>query len=211
VKSIRKQPFTSWSHILLAAFFALMQLVAGASALYAQQITIKLAPEQTRVEFTLGATMHTVRGSFQLKSGLMTFDTTTGKADGRIVVNATSGQSGDSSRDARMHKDVLETGKYPEIVFIPGQVEGGIPPQGNLHAVVHGILRLHGADQQLDMTVQGKRTANGITAATDFAIPYVKWGLKNPSNFLLHVSEEVQIHVETTASATAVANPALPH
>jgi polyisoprenoid-binding protein YceI len=181
-----------------------MQLAAGTSALYAQQITIKLAPEQMRVEFTLGATMHTVRGSFQLKSGSMTFDTTTGKADGRIAVDATSGQSGDSSRDARMHKDVLETGKYPEIVFIPGQVEGRIPPQGDFHAVVHGVLRLHGADHELNLPVQGKRTASGITAATDFVIPYVKWGLNNPSNFLLHVSDVVQIHVEISASAAGL-------
>jgi polyisoprenoid-binding protein YceI len=208
VNSIRKQPLASWSHVLLAALFAFVQLAAGASALHAQQITLKLASEQTRVQFTLGATMHTVHGSFQLKSGLMTFGTASGKADGRIVVDTTSGQSGDLSRDARMHKDVLESAKYPEIVFIPGRMEGQIPPLGDFHVVVNGILRLHGADHQLDLTVQGKRTADSITAATDFVIPYVKWGLKNPSNFLLHVSEEVQIHVETTASTAA--GPAQP-
>jgi polyisoprenoid-binding protein YceI len=196
VKSIPKPPATSPTHILLATFLALMQLAAGASALYAQQITVKLAPEQTKVEFSLGATMHTVHGSFQLKSGSMTFDTASGKADGRIVVDATSGESGDSSRDVRMEKDVLESGKYPEIVFIPSKIEGQIPAQGAFRVVIHGLLRLHGGDHQLDAAVQGTRTPIAITASTDFVIPYAKWGLKNPSKFLLHVSGEVQIHVE---------------
>jgi polyisoprenoid-binding protein YceI len=186
----------------------LAQFFLAISPLNAQQLAIKLAPERTRIQFTLGATMHTVRGGFHLKSGAMIYNPLTGKADGRFIVDATSGESGDPSRDARMHAGVLESSRYPEIVFIPSQVQGQIPSQGDFRVVVRGTLRLHGADHDLSLSVSGKRTSAGIIADADFAVPYVEWGLKNPSNFLLRVSKEVAIHVETTAPLTSLAEMA---
>jgi len=122
VRAIPNLSCASLPRHLPAILFVLTQIFTAAPEINAQEVTVKLAPVQTKVEFTLGATMHTVHGSFQLKSGSITFDTTSGKADGRIVVDATSGESGDSSRDARMEKEVLESGKYPEIIFIPSQL-----------------------------------------------------------------------------------------
>jgi polyisoprenoid-binding protein YceI len=200
----RNRPF-SLAGIRFAALYAFAQFLVAASPLHAQQLAIKLTPERTRVQFTLGATMHTVHGTFQLKSGAMIFDTSSGKADGRFVVDPASGETGDSSRDARMHADVLESSRYPEIVFTASQVEGQIPLQGDFHVTVHGVLRLHGADHELHLSVRGSRTSSGITASADFVVPYVKWGMRNPSNFLLHVSQEVQIHVEATAPLTPLA------
>jgi hypothetical protein len=52
----------------------------------------------------------------------LSFDRDSGKAGGEIVVNARSGESGNESRDARMHKEILETAKYPEVLFRPAQV-----------------------------------------------------------------------------------------
>jgi hypothetical protein len=38
-----------------------------------------------------------------------------------------------------------------------------------------------------------------LTAATDFMIPYIEWGLNNPSTFVLKVSDKVQMHIEAAA------------
>jgi hypothetical protein len=43
---------------------------------------------------------------------------------------------------------------------------------------------------------------NSYSATTHFTVPYVAWGLKDPSNFLLHVSNQVDIDVETTTMPT---------
>jgi hypothetical protein len=39
------------------------------------------------------------------------------------------------------------------------------------------------------------------TATAHFVVPYVKWGMKNPSTFVLRVSEKVDIDVRLVAQA----------
>jgi len=36
---------------------------------------------------------------------------------------------------------------------------------------------------------------NNLEAQTHILIPYVAWGLKNPSSFVLHVNDKVEITV----------------
>jgi hypothetical protein len=43
-------------------------------------------------------------------------------------------------------------------------------------------------------------------ADTHFTIPYVKWGIKNPSTFFLRVSESVEIDVHATGAQPFQAN-----
>jgi hypothetical protein len=54
------------------------------------------------VEYKLGAVLHTVEGTFALKRGHFSFDPESGRAAGELVVDATSGQSGNGGcRDRR--------------------------------------------------------------------------------------------------------------
>jgi len=85
----------------------------------AQQLQVALDPAQTKIEWTLTATLHTVHGTFKLRSGNLSFDQNTHNANGEFVVDATSGDSGNTSRDRNMNKEVLESKRYPEITFVP--------------------------------------------------------------------------------------------
>ncbi|HYX00016.1 MAG TPA: YceI family protein, partial [Candidatus Elarobacter sp.] len=96
----------------------------------AREIILETDPSQSKVHWTLESTVHTVHGSFAFKKGNLQLDMSTGKASGEIIVDATSGNSGNDGRDRKMHKDVLESGKYAEIIFRPDHVEGKIAPQG---------------------------------------------------------------------------------
>ncbi len=74
-----------------------------------QEILLDSDPAHASVRFTLPATLHTVHGSFKLSHGAIRFDPATGKIGGELVVDASSGASGDEGRDRRMHKDILES------------------------------------------------------------------------------------------------------
>ena len=50
-------------------------------------------------------------------------------------------------RDRKMHKEVLESERYPEISFRPDRVEGPVASQGKSSVKVHGMFRIHGVDR----------------------------------------------------------------
>jgi len=175
-----------------------------AAAFGAQEFTIDLDPAQMKVEYKLGATLHTVEGTFALKRGRVSFDPDSGRAAGELVVDATSGQSGNDSRDRNMHKSVLESERYPEIVFRPDRVEGKVAAQGRSQVQLHGTFTIHGTDHDMTVPIDVELADGRYTVTAHFQIPYVKWGMKNPSTFLLRVSDKVDLTVHTVAQARVV-------
>jgi polyisoprenoid-binding protein YceI len=166
----------------------------------AQAYVVNLDPAQTKITFTLDTTLHTVHGTFQLKSAQIHFDSASGKASGAIIVDARSGDTENKSRDKKMHQEVLESPKYPEIVFTPQQVRGSFDPQKASKVDVVGTFRIHGQDHDVTMTfaVQPVSAAQ-LNCDTHFTIPYVKWGMKDASTFLLHANDKVELEIHATA------------
>jgi polyisoprenoid-binding protein YceI len=176
---------------------------AGCAPLSAQQTVIELDPAQTRIDFTLGSVLHTVHGSFRLKQGTIRFDPATGKAGGEVIVDATSGASGNGSRDGRMHNSIIESARYPEIVFRPDSVTGTLAGPGPWRVQVHGLFKIHGAEHELVLPVEAQVGPDRCTASTQFAVPYVKWGMKNPSTFLLRVDDRVTLEIHAAGRVVA--------
>ncbi|MGA2961170.1 MAG: YceI family protein [Candidatus Korobacteraceae bacterium] len=177
--------------------FAWFALFSGQAL--AEEAVVTLDPAKTQVEFILESTFHTVHGSFKLKSGRINFDIASGAASGAIVVDASSGNSGNRSRDSKMHKDVLESARYPEIVFIPHKVIGTVAQEAS-RVEISGTFRIHGAEHELMLTVPLTINGNSVSASTDFAVPYQAWGMKNPSALFLRVSDKVSISIRTVGS-----------
>jgi polyisoprenoid-binding protein YceI len=177
------------------ALFAVLASLSIVPALRAQDSAVVLDRGQAKIEFTLGSTLHTVHGSFALKNSALRFDPASGKLSGTVVVDATSGETGNSGRDSRMHREILESVKFPEIVFTPTQITGAVAAQGTSKVEVSGRFRLHGQEHDLKVPVEIVADGQKLQLAMHFVIPYVEWGLKNPSNFLLHVSDKVEVEV----------------
>jgi polyisoprenoid-binding protein YceI len=168
------------------------QLTAAASP---AEVVLSIDPEKSTVRYTVGSTLHAVHGTFALRPGALRFDPATGKAGGEIVADSASGQSGNAGRDKRMHQEILESGHYAEIVFRPDRVEGNIPPQSASTVKVHGMFVLHGVEHELVVPVQIKLEVGHWEGTARFSVPYIQWGLKNPSNFFLKVDKSVDIEV----------------
>lgn len=168
---------------------------------WAQEQAFQLDPAQTSVSFTLGDVLHTVHGTFKLKSGALQVDKT-GKMSGEIVVDAGTGNSGSGMRDRKMHKEVLESTKYPEIDFRPDRFDGNVASQGKSSVMVHGIFSIHGTDREITVPAQVEMDGDHWTATVHFTVPYAKWGMKNPSTLFLRVSDTVQIDVAAAGNVT---------
>ena len=179
--------------------FACAALLAAADSIPAQEAMLQIDPALTKVSFTLGDVLHTVHGTFALKRGTIRFDTLNGKASGELVVDAASGNSGSAARDRRMKASILETDRYPEIAFRPDHVQGRVAPQGTSQVELHGTFLIHGVEHEITLPLQVQAAAGKYTASGKFTVPYVKWGMKNPSTLLLRVSDKVDIDIETVA------------
>lgn len=180
--------------ICLSAVILCIAQMAGAQS-SSPKVTVHLDPQKTEIHWTLHDILHTVQGTFRLKGGVMTFDPVTGAAEGEFLVDVTTGESGNSTRDGKMQKEVLESSKYPQAFFHPVKVSGDLKAVGTQSVTVDGTFNIHGADHPLSLQIALQRNGTDATATTRFSIPYVAWGMKDESTFLLKVDKEVTVDV----------------
>lgn len=179
--------------VLRAMGVSLACVIAAAAAAPAlAQTQYQIDPATSQVLYSLGG-FHDVAGHFAVSSGDITFNQTTGVMSGTVQVNAASGNSDDASRDKKMDKDQLKVKKFPTITFAPTKYTGTLNPTGSSNIQVQGTFTLLGKphDITVPMTVDINGTA--CTAKGSYTIPYVEWGVKDPSNFLMHMDKQVNI------------------
>jgi polyisoprenoid-binding protein YceI len=162
----------------------------------AQQQKFIVNPAASDVAFQLGGNAHAVHGTFHVQSGVVNFDRVARKISGQIVVDPLSGASGSSGRDQKMKNEVLEVGRFAEITFEPKSFTGDLAANGDSTIQVTGIFTLHGTAHDLTVPMQIHMEGNQLTAKTRFTVPYVQWGLKDPSIFVLKVAKEVGIDLK---------------
>src|SRR3984893_620201 len=190
------------AHLCLYVVFSFLCLsVASATDRNSHTRTVVFQPETTSIRWTLSGPVHTVHGTFKLKRGAVDVNLDDGSADGLIEVDATSGESGNPARDGRMHKSVLESDRYPIISFHPTHVIGKVMSSSDEVVTVEGAFGIHGAEHPLQLRIHIHPEGNAITLKTHFAVPYVDWGMKDPSIFVLRVDKTVDIDIEATARA----------
>ena len=178
---------------LLVVFLLIGPLLRAQPA--PQAVTMHIDPAHTEIHWTLKGNMHTVHGTFKLKGGLITFDPSTGAAQGEIAVDLTTGESGNQSRDGHMQKDVLVSDKYPQAIFHPEKVTGIVKSGSTQNVTVDGIFTIHGKDHPLRLDAKVQVDGHDAVATTHFTVPYVDWGMKDPSSFLFRVDKAVDVDI----------------
>lgn len=181
----------TWIH---RTALTLVAVLAAVSA-QAQQRVLVLDPQASKVSFTLKATGHEVEGSMGLKSGRIAFDPATGAASGEIAIDLKSAATGNKSRDRTMHEEVLETDKHPLAVFHAEKVRGTVPESGTGQLTLDGTLSFHGADHKVSLPAKVEVKNGRVKADTQIEIPYVEWGLSDPSVLMLRVAKVVTVKV----------------
>ncbi len=160
---------------------------------FAQQQTFTVNPQASSVGFALTGTGHEVHGTFHVTGGTIQYDRNAPKMSGSVVVSASSGDSGDKSRDKNMHEKVLEINRFSDITFQPQSYTGTLAASGDSTIQVSGTFTLCGTPHDITVPMQVHVENQNVTAKGSFVVPYVKWGLKDPSIFVLKVAKEVHI------------------
>lgn len=190
------------------ALCGLMIMMALAVALPVSAETLRLEPSSTTIQFTLGSTMHEVEGVFQLTGGEISFDRSTGEAAGRIVVSALTGDTANKKRDKKMHEKVLESAAFPEIVFVARRFDGTLEPQGESRITLEGTMELLGTPHAFAIPAVVRMEDDRLSGTAQFTIPFVDWGLEDPSVFIFRVKKEVQVSLDLAGTLTAGATVA---
>ena len=172
---------------------AILPLLCASFAL-AQHQTFNINPDASTVAFTLGG-HDTTNGTFRVSKGEVHFDPTSPNLSGLVDVSASSGNSGNASRDKKMITQVLEAAQFSDVTFVPQTYTGTLTPSGDSNLQVTGIFTLHGTPHTITVPMQLHVDGAKCTAKAHFVVPYVQWGLKDPSIFILKVAKEVDINL----------------
>ncbi len=178
--------------ILLTCYFGLLCL---APSMFAVERIITFDLDATEVSFHVPATGHDVEGQLQLSEGELRLDSQSSKASGMLKLALKSARTGNEKRDATMHKKVFETEKFPWIVFEPSRFEGTLPADGSGEVEIFGTISIHGDEHPLSMAAKFTLDGETFDAETTFSVPYVEWGMKNPSLLFLRVGKVVEVSV----------------
>ena len=200
-------PLRGFSIRFVAFVTALAGFAQNGAALDLRSGALELDPSKTLVEFRLPGSLHTTHGTFKLERGTIIADPATGKAGGSIVVDARSGDTGIGARDNEMRESVLEAQRYPEITFDPQRFTYELKGGGQFQATVQGMLTLHGGRHDVALTAQGQLVGDNLTATAHFSVPYVEWGMKDPSVLFLTVAKKVDIDISTAGHVVWTPQP----
>jgi hypothetical protein len=175
----------SFAVVALALIFA--------PAVLAQHQTFAVNPDASEIKMTLNTTHEVVNGTFHVQSGSINFDRTASHISGIVIVAAGSGKTGNDSRDKKMNRDLLKVDQFATVSFAPKTYNGTIAASGDSTIQVGGVFTLLGTAHDLTIPMQIHIDGSKATAKGQFIVPYVQWGLKNPSFMIWKADNDVAI------------------
>ena len=100
-----------------------------------------------------------------------------------------------------MHKEVLETEKYPEIIFETSRVAATKTGDGEYRADISGTLNLHGVTKNHTITANLSVKGDILRATGSFALRQTDYGIKPVSAVAgaLKVKDEVKFSFDIQA------------
>jgi len=172
---------------------SVLAVILAPAAVVAQHQTFVINPDASEIKMTLKTTHEIVNGAFHVQSGSIEFDHSAPKMSGTKAVAAGSGKTGNNSRDKKMNKDILKVEQYATVSFEPKTYTGTIAPSGDSTIQVTGTFTLLGTPHQITVPALIHLDGASASAKVNFIVPYVQWGLKNPSFLIWKADNDVTI------------------
>ena len=182
----------------MKSFAALVFAVMLAPAAVAQHQTFVVNPDASEVKITLKTTHEIVNGTFHVQAGTIEFDRSTAKISGSVVVAAGSGKTGNDSRDKKMNKDILKVEQNAAVSFQPRGYTGTLAAVGDSNLQVSGTFTLLGMPHEITVPMLVHLEGGSAAVKAHFVVPYIQWGLKDPSFLFWKADKDVAIDLFLT-------------
>jgi hypothetical protein len=92
-----------------------------------------------------------------------------------------------------MHNDILVVEQHATVSFEPRSYSGAIAASGDSTIQVTGIFTLLGMPHSIAVPVVVHVEGPAATVKAHFVVPYIQWGLKDPSFLFWKAEKEVEI------------------
>jgi len=175
-------------------------LAARAQTGPAQPLRYKFEVAGSSVRWELPATFEPIRGIVPLFRGFVEADPLpSGGWDvrSRIVVPAAGMRTGNRLRDRTLREKVLETDRFPEIVFELRRFTGDLSrfrPGETFSVQVAGDLTVHGKTAPIQLPVDVSVFPGAVVLTGSFPVHWKSYGLQDPSfPVVARVQEPMQV------------------
>lgn len=172
-----------------------------ATAAWSEQ-RYKVDPASSEIHFSVGASDGAVKGTFRVSSSEFTLDPASGAMTGTVSVDAASGDSGNKKRDKNMTNNQMKAQTYSTVTFAPAKYSGQVKDSGDSTGQVDGTFTLLGQAHPLSVPMNVHIEGDRFTATGNFVVPYVSWGMKDPSWFVMKVEKEVKVDLKLAGTIT---------
>jgi len=186
----------------MKSFVVLALAAILAPVALAQHQTFAVNSDASEVKIKLNTTHEVVNGTFHVQSGSINFDRTASHISGMVIVAAGSGKTGNDSRDKKMNKDILKVDQFATVSFEPKTYTGTIAASGDSTVQVSGVFTLLGTPHDLTIPMQIHIDGSKATARAHFVVPYVQWGLKNPSFMFWKAENDVAVDLNVAGQVS---------
>jgi polyisoprenoid-binding protein YceI len=164
-----------------------------APVVLAQHQTFAVNPDASDVKMTLNTNHEIVNGTFHIQSGSIEFDRSAPTMSGSVVVIAGSGKTGNDTRDKRMYKEILRVEQHATVSFEPKSYAGSIAQSGDSAIQVTGTFKLLDTPHEITIPMLVHLEGPTATAKAHFSVPFIQWGLKDPSILIWKTEKHVSI------------------
>ena len=199
--SVRREERVVRSLLLLLMSAELLGGVTHAGSLAPPRFHI--VPPESRVWFDADAPLHSFRGQTQDLSGAFTLQQTSPPriSEATVTINAASLKTGNSERDADMHRDFLEVARFPTIELQVGGVQAAPSAAGEASwsVVLHAQLTVHGTTRGVQVPATVDLAAGRITARGQIHLDMRDFNIRVPRILWIPMQSEVLVGFDVVA------------
>jgi polyisoprenoid-binding protein YceI len=122
------------------------------------------------------------------------------KADSLSVIDKVS-ESDRQEIEGKMRREVLETGKYPEIVFDSTNISAEKIADGKYRVKIEGDLKLHGVTRRAVINAQVTEEGDALRARGEFPLRQTEYHISPPSvaGGTIKVKDELKLSFDIIA------------